>query len=65
MDLNELAKAVTLFEGKKISTNIAQVKEMLRCLRDVMNGLELSELAETMSNLLQLEKKAKKKRAKK
>ena len=34
MTINDLAKNLTLREGKKISLPIAQVKEVLRCLVD-------------------------------
>jgi hypothetical protein len=42
MNLNQLAKLVTLAEGKKKSLSVAQVKEVLRCLADVLhnNGAE-------------------------
>lgn len=31
-NLNELAQAVTLMEGKKVELTIAQVKEVIKCL---------------------------------
>ena len=34
---NELAREVTLREGKNQSISIAQVKEVLRCLEDVFS----------------------------
>lgn len=44
MNLNELAKRITLAEGKKLSISIAQVKEVLGILSDVVyacwNGAE-------------------------
>lgn len=36
MSLNELAKEITLREGKKVSVSIAQVKEVLRILAEVL-----------------------------
>jgi predicted DNA-binding antitoxin AbrB/MazE fold protein len=36
MNMNELARKVTLAEGKKVSVSIAQVKEILSILRDFM-----------------------------
>lgn len=36
MNLNELAREVTLREGLKKSISIAQVKEVIRCLGDVL-----------------------------
>lgn len=35
MDMNQVAKAVTKLEGKKKSLPIGQVKEVLRCLREL------------------------------
>lgn len=39
-NLNELAKEITLREGKKKSLTIAQVKEVLGILSDVFYGQE-------------------------
>lgn len=39
MTQNELAKAVTLLEGLKVSLSIGQVKEVLRCLKQVLKDL--------------------------
>lgn len=36
MNMNELAREVTLREGKKKSLSIAQVKEVLKCLKQVI-----------------------------
>lgn len=38
MNINELAKAVTQDEGLKKEVNIAQVKEVLRVLNQIMDG---------------------------
>ena len=35
MNLNQIAKEITLLEGGKINLSIAQVKEVMRCLGDV------------------------------
>lgn len=35
MNLNQLAKEITLREGGKVNLSIAQVKEVLRCLIDI------------------------------
>lgn len=35
-NLNALANEVTRLEGKKKSVSVAQVKEVLRCLREVL-----------------------------
>ena len=38
MNMNQVARAVTLLEGGKKILNIADVKETMRCLRDICNG---------------------------
>jgi hypothetical protein len=44
MDLNKFAKEVTEEEGLKKSTNIAQVKEILRIVLTKLSKINLSEL---------------------
>lgn len=64
INMNEIAVAVTLAEGKKKSLSIAQVKEVLRCLRGLcQNG----DVWSAVQNYLRYEKKdqlAKPKKAK-
>lgn len=36
MNLNELAVEISRREGKKIQVNIAQIKEIVRCLHDIL-----------------------------
>ena len=36
MNLNELAKAISVKEGGKQNLSIAQIKEVLRCFGDVL-----------------------------
>ena len=38
MNKNDLARIITLMEGKKVSINIAQVKEVLKCLNEFTEG---------------------------
>lgn len=35
MNLNELAKEIAKREGKKVQVNIAQIKEILRVMKDI------------------------------
>lgn len=44
MNLNKLAKQITLKEGKKKSMSIAQVKEVLRITLKIFSKLTLKEL---------------------
>ena len=37
MDLNDLARRVTLREGKKVSLSIAQVKEVIKIVLDELS----------------------------
>ena len=39
MNMNEFAKKVTLKEGGKISISIAQVKEVLKIVNDLLGGV--------------------------
>lgn len=41
-NMNELAEEVTAREGKKKSTDIAQVKEILRCVKDLFEEKPLT-----------------------
>ena len=38
LNLNTLAREITLLEGKKQSISIAQVKEVLACVRQVLGA---------------------------
>ena len=49
VDLNELAKRITLEEGKKESVNIAQVKEVLRIALQELAKLSEDELMDLLS----------------
>ena len=51
-NLNDLAKEVANMEGKKVSVSIAQIKEVLRCLRDVLRKLSPKELLEVTAKLI-------------
>ena len=41
---NELAKAVAKVEGKKVSVNIGQIKEVMKCLLDKLAGYDAVEV---------------------
>lgn len=53
---NDLAAEITRREGKKVSISIAQTKEVLRVLREVLDEMSLEDYAETLTNILRLEK---------
>jgi len=53
VDLNELAKAITLTEGGKISTNIAQVKEILSITLRELAKLDPEDLREVLNRYRQ------------
>ena len=38
MTVNDFAKEVTLIEGKKVSINISQVRELLRIIDILLDG---------------------------
>jgi predicted DNA-binding antitoxin AbrB/MazE fold protein len=38
MNINDVARIVTLKEGKKVSVSIAQVKEMLKIVNELTDG---------------------------
>ena len=48
VNLNDLAKRVTLAEGKKINLSIGQVKEVIRLTLIELAKLELVELAQVL-----------------
>jgi hypothetical protein len=51
MNQNDLAKKVAHLEGKKINLTIEQVKEVLRCLKEVVRGLGESEKREILKRM--------------
>jgi hypothetical protein len=60
MNLNTVAKDITKAEGKKISMNIAQVKEVLSLFINYLAVYPFSLVAEMLSKR-RIKKKAKKK----
>ncbi|MFQ5335276.1 MAG: hypothetical protein ACE5DN_04310 [Flavobacteriales bacterium] len=52
MNLNQLAKEICLIEGKKKEVNIAQVKEVLRCLGDILFELDSLETIKTIEKII-------------
>ena len=46
MNLNKLAKEVTLKEGKKVNTSIAQVKEIMSILFQSLSKMSVLEVAD-------------------
>lgn len=52
MNLNQLAQEVAMIEGKKVPVNIAQIKEILKCLGVVLSDLETSEALALMARLI-------------
>lgn len=61
MNLNTLAKEVAYREGMKLELSIAQIKEVMRCLGDVLSEMDFGELADTLNRLARF-KKPKRKR---
>lgn len=49
INLNELAKEITLLEGKSESINIAQVKEMIAILGNRWRAMEMNEVIEEVN----------------
>lgn len=50
INMNEMAKDITLLEGKKIQLPIGQVKEVLRCfLQYCARNFEPSQIVELLS----------------
>ena len=50
-DMNEMARLICEREGKKIQVNIAQVKEILRVLRDILTECEEKRQAEEIGKM--------------
>jgi len=48
MNLNELAKTVTLVEGKKFSISIAQVKEVIKILFTELANMDQTDVLKTI-----------------
>lgn len=46
VNLNDLAKSVTLKEGKKLSLSIAQVKEVLKIILELLAKMTYGEVSE-------------------
>lgn len=63
MNMNQITRAVTMLEGGKKNLNIADVKETLRCLRDVCDDSLAATLA-TFAYLGRYKVVVKRKRAK-
>lgn len=51
MNLNELAKQICLLEGGKKQLTVAQVKEVLKCLGEVLNSLETADAFALLAKL--------------
>lgn len=54
MNLNELALRISKIEGKKKEVNIAQIKEVLKCLGEVLAPLDAAELLVVMRKIVKL-----------
>ena len=48
MNLNEFAKTISLKEGKKIQVNIAQIKEIMKCIFQVLSTYENEEIIKSL-----------------
>ena len=48
INLNELAKQVTIVEGQSKSTNIAQVKEVMKILFQKLAKMTITEVAQIL-----------------
>lgn len=59
MDLNQLAVAIAAREGGAKPQSIAQIKETLRCLRDVLRSQGLPSALFTVGLLIKNRRKAK------
>lgn len=51
MNLNHLARKITLAEGKKVNLSIAQVKEVLRLLLLVVQKMSARDLVRFLSKI--------------
>jgi hypothetical protein len=49
MDLNTIARAVTLAEGKKVQVSIAQVKEIIKIYNLILASLPLGDVAKMLN----------------
>lgn len=52
MNLNELAQEISKLEGKKVQVNIAQIKEVLKCLGAVLTDMETHEALLVLAKLV-------------
>ncbi len=52
MNLNNLAREICKREGKKKQINIAQIKEIIRVLGEILNEMDGREFADTAIRLL-------------
>jgi hypothetical protein len=56
MNLNELAKDITLKEGLKKSTNIAQVKEIIKLILYRLSRTDQTDLLNTLARYKRIRK---------
>lgn len=52
MNLNKLAKEISLMEGGEQNLSIAQIKEVLKCLSTILYTMHTTEALETLGRLL-------------
>ena len=52
MNLNELARNIAKAEGKREQLSIAQIKEVLRCLGDLLVSLSTAEAFKIVARLI-------------
>jgi hypothetical protein len=51
INMNELAKEITLAEGKKVNLSIAQVKEVLKITLDILDDYYPSEVLDLIERV--------------
>lgn len=57
MNLNELARRITMYEGGEIEVNIAQVKDVLRSLGSIMLDMQTADALKMIAKLIEVSSK--------
>lgn len=57
MNLNELAKEISSLEGGKRNLSIGDIKEVLRCLGDIVKKMSLADALDLLKRLAKARKK--------
>lgn len=51
MNLNDLAREIAELEGGKQNLSIAQIKEVVRCLGDILHEMHVQDFTATIAKL--------------